>query len=112
MSVKDKIKNLIGFAMKAGKLVSGEDGCKIEIKKNNVFLIIVAEDATDNTKKLFTDKTSYRSIPLRFFEKKETLGHIIGKAPRAVIGIKDKSFAEKLIEHIDNVEDSKYLGGD
>ncbi len=99
--MKDKIKNLLGFAMKSGKLVSGEDSCRIEIKKNGVFLIIVAEDASDNTKKLFTDKTTYRKIPLRFFESKEGLGHIIGKMSRAVIGIKDKGFAEKIIGYLD-----------
>nr|WP_207755029.1 ribosomal L7Ae/L30e/S12e/Gadd45 family protein [Alkaliphilus hydrothermalis] len=92
--------------MKSGKLVSGEDGCKIEIKKNSVYLIVLAKDASDNTKKLFTDKTSYRNIPLRFFGSKEYLGQIIGKAPRAVIGIKDKGFAEKLIEHLDRDENT------
>ncbi|MFQ8987576.1 MAG: L7Ae/L30e/S12e/Gadd45 family ribosomal protein, partial [Intestinibacter sp.] len=60
--------------------------------------VIVADDASDNTKKLFKDKSSYRKINQIYFATKVELGLAIGKAPRAVIGIKDKALSQKIIE--------------
>ena len=110
--MKDKIANLIGLAIKSGKLISGEDTCKRDVQANRVVLVIVAMDASDNTKKLFNDKCSFRKIPIRFFGTKEDIGIWIGKMPRAVIAIKDKGFSAKLMEYIDLYADSKNFGGE
>lgn len=91
-----KIYSLLGLAMRAGKVVSGDDTTLTEIKKGYVKLVIIADDASNNTKKLFKDKSSFRSIPYVHFSTKLQLGLAIGKAPRAVLGIKDNGFAKKL----------------
>ena len=93
-----KIDSYIGLAMRAGKVVSGDDTTLKELKKGKVHLVIVADDASDNTKKLFEDKSSYRKVDLIYFSTKINLGLSIGKSPRAVIGIKDKSLAKKITE--------------
>ena len=93
-----KIHSYIGLAMRAGKVVSGDDTTLKELKKGKLSLIIVAEDASDNTKKLFKDKSSYRKINQIFFSTKVELGLSIGKSPRAVIGIKDKNLSQKILE--------------
>ncbi len=105
--MKEKINNLLGFAMKSGKLISGEEICKRAVQNQQVNLVIVAEDASDNTKKLFRDKTGYYQIPLRLYDTKENIGKSIGKLPRAVIAIQDKGFAKKLMEYIDTNVGSK-----
>lgn len=110
--MKDKIANLIGLAIKSGNLISGEDTCRREIQGNRVKLVIVAVDASDNTKKLFNDKADFRKVPLRYYGTKEEIGVWIGKMPRAVIAIKDKGFSTKLMEYIDLYADSKNFGGD
>ena len=93
-----KIHSLLGIAMRAGKLVSGEDGTMIDLKKGKLNLVIVAEDASNNTKKLFKDKSAYRNVAYVYFSTKLQLGLSIGKAPRAVVGVKDEGFANKVIE--------------
>ena len=95
---EDKIYSFLGLATRAGKIVSGDDSTLLELKKGNVKLVIVAEDASNNTKKLFKDKSSFRNIPYIYFSTKLQLGLAIGKAPRAAIGIKDINFANKIIE--------------
>lgn len=97
----EKIHSLLGLAMRAGKLVSGEDATMLDIKKNKLNLVIVAEDASKNTKKLFKDKTSFRNIPCVNLSTKEGLGLSIGKDSRAVIGIKDAGFADKITQLMD-----------
>lgn len=97
----DKIHSLLGIAMRAGKLVSGEDGTMLDLKKGKLNLVIVAIDASNNTKKLFKDKSSFRQVNYVELSKKNDLGISIGKNSRAVIGIKDIGFANKIIELMD-----------
>ena len=96
-----KIHSLLGIAMTAGKLVSGEDGTMIDLKKGKLNLVIIAEDASNNTKKLFKDKSSFRHVNCIELSTKSDLGISIGKDSRAVIGIKDIGFANKIIQLID-----------
>ncbi|SCY12487.1 L7Ae/L30e/S12e/Gadd45 family ribosomal protein [Alkaliphilus peptidifermentans] len=99
--MNDKIKSILGFAMKAGAISSGEVGSMSQVKKKSAYLVILAVDASQNTKKLFGDKTTFRNIPLRIIGSKEELGKAIGKLPRAVVAVLDKGFAAKLIQVID-----------
>ena len=95
---EDKIYSFLGLATRAGKIVSGDDSTLLDLKKGNIKLVIVANDASDNTKKLFKDKASYRNIPYVYFSDKLQLGYAIGKAPRATLGVKDINFANKILE--------------
>ncbi|MDP4179800.1 MAG: ribosomal L7Ae/L30e/S12e/Gadd45 family protein [Bacillota bacterium] len=104
------IYSFIGLAVKAGKLISGEEACERAIKQKNISLIIIAEDASLNTKKKFTDKCKYRDVDMRFFGTKEMIGRYIGKEIRSVIAISDAGFAKKLIEKIDGC--SNEIGGE
>lgn len=97
----EKIHSLLGLAMRAGKLVSGEDATMLDLKKGKLNLIIVASDASNNTKKLFNDKSSYRKVNCVELSTKSDLGISIGKDSRAVIGIKDIGFANKIIQLMD-----------
>ena len=55
MKNKKKIFSLIGLATRARKTVSGEFATEKAVKSFKACLVIVAEDASDNTKKLFQD---------------------------------------------------------
>lgn len=98
---KNRVISFLGIAARAGKVVSGDDSTLLELKKENVHLVIVAEDASDNTKKLFRDKAGYRNIDMVEFGTKAEIGVAIGKSMRAVIGIKDEGFASRLKELIE-----------
>ena len=91
-----KIYGLIGICQKAGKLVSGEFSCEDAIKKGTACLVILAKDASENTRKKFKDRCNYRNVPLLEFGTKESLGNAIGKVKRATIGVVDKTLAEKI----------------
>jgi ribosomal protein L7Ae-like RNA K-turn-binding protein len=108
--MSDKIYSFIGLATKAGKLVSGEDGCERAIKGGKANLVIVAEDASDNTKKAFNDACKYRNVAIKFFGTKEFLGRYTGKKIRAVVAIIDNGFAKHLIEML-NVRSQEDGGG-
>ena len=50
---QSKVLSLISLATKAGKVASGEFCTEKEIKSGNASLVMVAGDASDNTKKRF-----------------------------------------------------------
>ena len=107
--IEAKIYSFLGLAARAGKIVSGDDSTLLELKRGNVKLVIIAEDASNNTKKLFKDKSSYRHIPYEHFSTKLQIGLAIGKAPRAVVGIKDAGFAKKINELLETLEKPEIL---
>ena len=84
--------SLISLAMKAGMLAAGEFQCEEAIKKGEVSFVIIAEDASDNTRKKFEDKCHFREIEYEIFGKKEEIGSLIGKSERSVVAIKGETF--------------------
>lgn len=95
-----RIYQLIGICQKARKLISGEFAVKQAVLSEAVKLVIVTEDASDNTTKLFSDKCKYRNIPYLQWGNRTDLGKILGKEARVVIGIVDDKLAEKIAEMI------------
>lgn len=96
--------------MKAGKLIIGEERCLDSIKRKEAKLVILAEDTSKNTKKRIIDKCNFRSINLRVFGSKESLGKYTGTDLRAVVAIVDSNFSTKLIAMID--EEKQKCGGE
>lgn len=91
-----KILSLLGLAQKAGKTASGEFAVEQAVRRQSAFLVIVAADASDNTKKKMKNKTDYYHTPLYVFATKEELGRCIGKEYRSMVAILDRGFAEAL----------------
>ena len=105
MSKRDKVLSLIGLAMKAGKCVSGEAMTESETKSGKAKFVIVAGDASENTKKKFQNMCTYYEVPLYFFGEKEMLGHAMGKEFRASLAVLDEGFADGIQRELKNRED-------
>ena len=95
---------MIGLATKAGKVASGEFCTEKEVKSGRAYLVIVADDASDNTKKKFQNMCNFYKVPIYFFEDKDTLGHAMGKEFRASLAVTDAGFAKGIRKHLDTEE--------
>ncbi len=95
-----KVYSMISLAAKAGKIASGQFQTEKQIKANRAFLVIVTEDASDNTKKHFNDMCAYRQIPIVFFGEKEKLAKHIGKTLRASAAVTDEGLADSIIKKV------------
>ena len=89
-----KVFSYIGLATKSGKVASGEFSTEKAVKEGKASLVIVAEDASNNTKKMFTNMCTYYKVPIYFFGEKFELGHAMGKEFRASLALLDKGFAD------------------
>ena len=101
----NKVLSLRGLATKAGKTASGEFLTEREVKSGKAALVIVAGDASENTKKKFRNMCDYYKVPIYFYEDKDTLGHAMGKQFRASLAVLDEGFAKGIRKHLDT-EDS------
>ena len=98
---QSKVLSLIGLATKAGKTVSGEFCTEKEVKSGKASLVIVADDASDNTKKKFRNMCDFYHVPICFYRDKDTLVHAMGKQFRASLAILDQGFAKGIRESMD-----------
>ncbi len=90
----DKVLSLLGLCKKAGKLAIGSFAAEQAVKDHKAKIVIVSSDASENTKKLFSDKGSYRSIPVVLYGTKESLGKAMGTKELAVVAVLDSGFAD------------------
>lgn len=98
-----KIGSLLSLAMKAGLLVTGESSCEKALQKGIGYLVIIAEDASDNTKKKFTNKAFYYNIPVCIFGAREELNKYTGRDNRVVYIVTDINIGKKIKEMIENI---------
>lgn len=91
--LRNKIFSYIGLATKSGNIVSGEFSTEKAVKGRKAKLVIISEDASENTKKKFTDMCTFHRVPYYIFGMKEELGHAMGKEFRVTVALLDKGLA-------------------
>ncbi|MBQ7795311.1 MAG: ribosomal L7Ae/L30e/S12e/Gadd45 family protein [Lachnospiraceae bacterium] len=98
MDNRGRILGLLGLAAKAGKVQSGEFSTEKAVKSGRGFLVIVSEEASENTKKMFRNMCTYYEVPYYEFGGKEELGHALGKEMRASLAIQDEGFSKAIMK--------------
>ena len=101
MNDEKKLLALLGIAKKAGKVISGTDMVTESIRsksKTSVKLILLACDASQNTKKKINNTAQYYNIPLLSVSTdKSELARLTGHSSElSVIGITDQGFANAM----------------
>ena len=97
----DKALSMIGLATKAGKIASGEFSVESAVRKGKACLVIIASDASDNTKKSFNDMGAYYHVPVYIYGTKESLGTHTGRGYRASLAVLDAGFGKSIRKLID-----------
>lgn len=98
---QNKVLSLLGLAIRGRNLVSGEFQTETAVKSGEALLVIVAQDASANTKKLFHDKCSYYEVPIEEYSTKIELGRAIGKDLRSSLAICDAGLANAIQKEIE-----------
>lgn len=101
---QSKIYGLLGLAARGRNVVSGEFSVENAVKDGSAMLVIVAQDASDNTRKLFHDKCSYYGVPVYVYGTKEKLGHCIGKEIRSSVAVLEEGLARTIEKHLEELQ--------
>lgn len=98
---QNKALSMIGIATKAGKTVTGEFSTEKAVKEGNACLVVVAKDASDNTKKKFRNMCEYYHVTIKEFSDKNSLGAACGKEFRASLAITEEGLGKAVVKQID-----------
>lgn len=109
----DRVLSMLGIAAKAGKIVSGEFATENAVKSATAYLVVIAADASANTRKKFRDMTSFYEVPIIEYGTKETLGGSIGKDYRSSLAVTDEKLAGAVEKKLQILTDAqKSVGND
>ena len=97
MKVSDKFYRMLGLAVKAGGAVFGEGAVKDSIRSHSARLVLVAEDASENTKKRFSDNCAFYDVPYFECGDRYLLGSFTGRSFAVVIAVTNDGIAKNLI---------------
>ena len=88
--------SLLSLATRAGKTKSGNFQTEQAVKSGTAYLVIIAADASENTKKKFRNMCSFYDVPILFYADQDTLGHAMGKEFRTSVAVTDAGFADEI----------------
>lgn len=94
--VNPKLTQILGLAMRARKVTTGEELVVRAIQSKQARLVLLSTDASANTVKKITDKCQYYSIPCYQPLNRQELGHAIGKEARVTLAVTDVHFAQSI----------------
>lgn len=97
---KDKVLSMLGLAARSRNVVSGGFATETAVKSGKAHLVIIAEDASDNTRKKYNNMCDYYGVPCAFYGTKEVIGHSMGREERSVLAVTDEGFANSIQKHL------------
>ncbi|MCM1175165.1 MAG: ribosomal L7Ae/L30e/S12e/Gadd45 family protein [Blautia sp.] len=98
--LKKKVLSMLGLAARSRNVVSGGFATENAVKSGKAYLVIVPEDASDNTKKKFQNMCEFYEVPFYQFGEKEMLGHSMGKQERTSLAVTNGGFADSIRKHL------------
>lgn len=93
----NRMLNMLGLCMRAGKIISGEKACVQAVRTGGVFAVVLDRAAAKNAVKAVTDACAFYEVPLLYAPEDE-LGYAIGKPGRMVAAITDPSMADRILQ--------------
>ena len=101
----DKVLSLLGLATRSRNVVSGGFATEQAVKSGKACLVMIARDASENTKKKFSNMCKFYEVPYLIYGEKEVLGHAMGKEERTSLAVTDVGFADSIQKHLKDSED-------
>ena len=94
---KAKVLSYIGLATRARKSVSGGFSVENSVRKGKAKLVVVSEEASENTKKKISSLCEYYKVPLYVAYSSAELGSACGKEFRMSVAVEDEGLAAAAI---------------
>jgi len=102
----NKTLGFLGLIAKAGALAYGTFATEKTVKSGKAYLVLIANDASENTKKDICNLCDGHEVPYRIWMNKEQLGTYVGKGERTVLAVTNEGFADALVKKIDQGEEN------
>lgn len=100
--------DLLGLAMRARGLITGIDAVRRAAREDEVFRVILAEDAAPGQLGKLTPLLEARRVPFHSLFTRDELGAAVGRGEVSAIGITDRNFARRTGELVDALMDGRF----
>ena len=105
----NNILSLIGLAKKAGRVEAGEEPVGAAARARDARLILLAEDAADNTVRRASHFAEAGACLLtKIPADKDALGRAVGRTSCAMLAVTDVGFAEAIAKKLAALDESRY----
>ena len=91
-----RLSSILSLCMKAGMLKTGDFASVSALRSREAKLILLADDASGNTKKKYINKGYFYNIPVYICCRIADLSHATGVVNRAVFAVTDSGFAANI----------------
>jgi len=91
---------MLGLAARAGAVVPGTDRVREAVRNGGVQFVLVAEDASDNSRDKLLPLLQARHVEHAVLLDRTVLGGALGKAPLSAVGITEEKLARRVKELI------------
>ncbi len=99
----DKALQMIGMAKRAGKLRTGQLLCEKAVKSGEAKLVVIASDASDNTKKSLKNTCAYYGVDVREYSDMDSLGTFSGGGQKSAAAVTDNNFAKAVLDKMNTL---------
>lgn len=89
---------MLGICAKAGAAASGAFAAEKAIKSGTAKLVIVARDASENTRTDYGKLCNGYKVRMLIMLDKEQLGKAVGKDERTIVAITDEGLSQNLLK--------------
>lgn len=89
---------IIGLASRARKITTGTEITINSVRKGKIKLVLLANNASNNTKKHVSDKCSHYKVQVIEDFSSEELSQAAGKNNIMVVGITDSGFSKLILD--------------
>jgi len=96
----NKIYSMLGLARRGGNISLGFDACISDISKGKSKLVLIAQDASEKTKKNILYECEKYNCKYIEYGEKELLGQCLGKKALSVISITDENIVSYILKNI------------
>lgn len=101
---------LLGLARRAGGIVLGVEGVRKALLGGDLSLVVFAADASAVQMEKVGKLLRHRDVPVRWVSRQEALGQAVGGGPLSVLGVKKRSFANRLLPVLSPAPPERLLG--
>ena len=66
---RDRVLSMLGLATRSRNVVSGGFATEEAVKRGKAYLVIIAEDASDNTRKKYSNMCEFYKAPYQYYRR-------------------------------------------
>ncbi len=85
--------NLLGLGMRAGSVVVGTGGVRAALQRDELALVMVANDCSSRTEEKVLRLARARGVPLVVGPSADDLGRSVGRGSVQAVGVRDAKLA-------------------